>query len=101
MTALPLRQVSDITLSDRHHPYAERWGLSVGGESQTTIAVSAENGNRLRSTPPAPPSPAITSTVQQLNDLLQVYDRTRSIYSLMYQQPGVDSSQRRGHWRLR
>jgi hypothetical protein len=63
--------------------------LSVGGESQT-IAVSAGNENVTINTTDAAIGNNID--VNELNDL-PVYDRTRGISTLMYQQPGVDLNQ--------
>ncbi len=81
-------QVSDITLSVGI-TRTQNVELSVGGESQT-IAVSAGNETVTLNTTNATIGNNID--VQQLNDL-PVYDRTRGISTLMYQQPGVDSSQ--------
>ena len=81
-------QVSDITLAVGI-TRTQNIVLSVGSESQT-ISVSAGNENVTLNTTDATIGNNID--VQQLNDL-PVYDRTRGISTLMYQQPGVDSSQ--------
>ncbi len=63
--------------------------LTVGGESQT-VAVSAGGQNVTLNTTDA--SIGNNIDVQQLDDL-PVYDRTRGISTLFYQQPGVDINQ--------
>lgn len=63
--------------------------LRVGGESQT-VSVSAGDQNVTLDTTDA--SIGNNIGVQQLSDL-PVYDRTRGISTLFYQQPGVDVNQ--------
>jgi hypothetical protein len=63
--------------------------FKVGVESQT-VAVSASNETITLNTTDA--SIGNNIDVQQLNDL-PVYDRTRGISTLFYQQPGVDMNQ--------
>ncbi len=80
--------ISDITLNVAV-PRTQNAELSVGGESQT-VSVSAGNATVTLDTTDATIGNNID--VQQLNDL-PVYDRTRGISTLFYQQAGVDSSQ--------
>jgi Carboxypeptidase regulatory-like domain len=81
-------QISDITLSVGI-VRTQNVALKVGGESQT-VAVSASNQNVTLDTTDATIGNNIDP--EQLNDL-PVYDRTRGISTLMYQQAGVDMSQ--------
>ncbi len=83
-----IAQVSDITLNVGI-TRTQNIELNVGGESQT-VSVSAGNQTVTLNTTDATIGNNID--VNQLNDL-PVYDRTTGISSLMYQQPGVDSSQ--------
>ena len=87
-TGFSATQVSDITLSVGI-ARTQNVVLTVGGESQT-VSVSAGNQNVTLDTTDATIGNNID--VQQLNDL-PVYDRTRGISTLFYQQPGVDINQ--------
>jgi hypothetical protein len=80
--------VSDITLSVAV-TRTQSAQLTVGGAS-TTVAVSAGTDTVTLDTTDATIGNNID--VQELNSL-PVYDRTRGISTLMYQQAGVDSSQ--------
>jgi len=80
--------ISDVTLSVGI-TRTQNIVLTVGGESQT-VAVSAGDQNVTLNTTDA--SIGNNIDVQQLNDL-PVYDRTRGISTLFYQQSGVDIDQ--------
>jgi hypothetical protein len=80
--------ISDVTLSVGI-TRTQNIVLTVGGESQT-VAVSA--GNELVTLNTTDASIGNNIDVQQLSDL-PVYDRTRGISTLMYQQSGVDLNQ--------
>jgi hypothetical protein len=82
------RKISDVTLSVGI-TRTQSVVLTVGGE-QETVAVSAGNESVTLNTTDA--SIGNNIDVQQLNEL-PVYDRTRGISTLFYQQSGVDLNQ--------